>query len=436
MATPLQLLERKRDGAELSATEIEALITAYLDGSMPDYQMAAFLMAVVWRGMSLAETVALTAAMVASGATVDLSAIDRPCVDKHSTGGVGDKTTLVVAPLAASFGLALPKLSGRGLGHTGGTLDKLESIPGFRTDLSVEEMISMAARTGIAVTGATVDLVPADRRLYALRDVTGTVSSLPLIVASILSKKLAVGTRAIVLDVKAGEGAFFATLPEARGFADSAVAVGREFGRPVRVVITSMAEPLGLAIGNALEVREAAATLRGEGPEDLVEVCVAVAAELLVAAGVAERDEAAQRCRQRLTSGGAWPVFEDWITAQGGDVAAISRPEGLPVASRQLAVRARRTGTVTAVHALPLGRLAMELGAGRQRKQDEVDPAAGIVLAVRRGARVREGDLLATLHTNRRSGDEGWLSALHAGMPVDAKQQDMPPPPSPVLAVV
>ena len=411
MATPLTILERKRDGAELTPTDIDTVIAAFMSGEMADYQMSALLMAIVWRGMSMAETVALTRALLASGRTVDLSAIARPCVDKHSTGGVGDKTTLVAGPLAASFGLVVPKLAGRGLGHTGGTLDKLESIPGFRTGLSPAEFVEIAGRVGVAVSAATDDLAPADRRLYALRDVTGTVGSMPLIVASIMSKKLAVGARAVVLDVKAGDGAFFATVADAQAFALAAVAVGAEFGRRVRAVITGMEQPLGYAIGNALEVREAAATLRGNGPADLVEVSCALVAQMLEAAGMAGAGDGdlVERSRAQLASGAAWPVFERWIRAQGGDPDATEGPGGMADATRVVPVTATAGGYVRRVGALALGRLAMALGAGRQRKEDAIDPAAGIVLHAKVGGRVEAGTPLATLHTNLDGDAAGWI---------------------------
>lgn len=431
----VDLIEHKRDGYELNTEEINFLIGGYCSGDIPDYQMSAFTMAVLWRGLTATETAALTRAMIASGETIDLTSITRPTVDKHSTGGVGDKTTLVVAPLVASFGIAVPKLSGRGLGHTGGTLDKLEAIPGFRVGLTMDEFFDVVNRVGVAVASATANIVPADQKLYALRDATATVTSMPLIASSIMSKKLAVDSGGIVLDVKVGEGGFFATKDAAMEFANTAVALGAQFNRPVRAVLTSMDRPLGRAIGNALEVLEAAATLQGNGPEDLVEVCVALATQMLIVSGVESDLEVAEtRVRDQLESGAAWPKFLEWIAAQGGDVSCFENDDLMPTATRQITVAAPRGGTVTKIHAQSLGRLAMQLGAGRARKEDSVDHAAGIVLCVSPGSHVAMGDALAVLHTNLSGDEQAWATLLCDA--VEFSQNGVGEIGSPVLDVI
>ena len=401
------------------------MVQGYVAGDVTDYQMSAMLMAVCCRGMTAAETEALTRSMIASGETVTLGNLHRPTVDKHSTGGVGDKTTLVVAPLAAACGAAVPKLSGRGLGNTGGTLDKLESIPGFRVDLALPELVEIAARAGVAVAAPTGDIVPADRRMYALRDATGTVESLPLIASSIMSKKLAVGTDAIVLDVKVGEGGFFPDVERGRAFATTAIALGAGFGRRVRCLITAMERPLGRAVGNALEVREAMATLRGEGPADFTELCSTVAGEMVLACGLAnDAGSARDLVRQRLQGGDARRVFEEWISAQGGELATFER---LPEAARQIEVTAAAAGHVSAVHAREIGHLAMLLGAGRERKEDGIDHAAGIVLEAGIGDAVTPGAVLATLHTNRPGDSSGWELMARSAFEVSEHAVARPP---------
>ncbi len=412
----VDIIERKRNGEELTTAEIDFLIEGYVADAIPDYQMSAWCMAVVWRGMTTTETEALTRAMIASGDTVRLDGIGRPTVDKHSTGGVGDKTTLVVAPLAASMGVAVPKLSGRGLGHTGGTLDKLESIPGLRIDLSLEELVRVCRDTGMAVAGPTADVVPADKRMYALRDASGTVRSLPLIVSSIMSKKLAVETEAIVLDVKVGEGAFFTTLDAAREFARAAIALGHGFGRRVRCVLTAMDRPLGRAVGNLLEVDEAIATLRGEGPADFVEVCIEVAAQMVLAAAP-ESDPVTVRRRvtEQLRDGAAFTVFDHWVATQGGDLEAVITGR-VPHAGRIIPVTATAGGNVARVHALAIGQLAMMLGAGRATKDDVIDHAAGIVFDVSVGDHVEPGQTIANLHTNKADDATAWTEVLRGAV--------------------
>jgi pyrimidine-nucleoside phosphorylase len=382
----VDLIARKRDGGELTGAELTEMISS----QTPDYQLAAFLMAVVLRGMSGRETADLMTAMVASGARLDLSPVGRPVADKHSTGGVGDKTTLVVAPLVAACGVPVAKLSGRGLGHTGGTLDKLESIPGFEVDLEPGRLVEQVRRVGVAVAGQTADLVPADRRMYALRDVTATVPSIPLIATSIMSKKIAAGASRLVLDVKVGEGAFMPDVERARELAATMIELGTAAGLPTTCMLTRMDEPLGRAVGNALEVAEAVAALCGHGPADLVDLCV-------TAAAIMTGDRAA--VERALASGAAHETYRRWIAAQGGDPDAP-----LPAAPTVVAVPAPRDGYVRSCHALALGEVAMRLGAGRARKEDVVDHAVGVVVDAKAGERVRRGEPLATVHA-RSPGD-------------------------------
>jgi pyrimidine-nucleoside phosphorylase len=397
-ARPYDLILKKRDGGELSPEEIEAFLGAYLRDELADYQMSALLMAVFFRGMTAPETAALTMAMVRSGETLDLEALGGTPVDKHSTGGVGDKTSLVLIPLVAAAGGRVAKLSGRGLGHTGGTIDKLESIPGFRTDLSRERMVDQVRRIGCALAGQTTDLVPADRRLYALRDVTGTVESIPLIAASIMSKKIAGGARGIVLDVKVGSGAFMKSIEEARRLAEAMVAIGREVGRRTVGVISDMDQPLGRSVGNAVEVAEAIATLKGTGPLDLTDLCLTLGAHMLVLAGAESSLQPAEaRLRRALEDGLALERFRKMVEAQGGDARVVDDPDLLPRARHLLPVVAAGGGMVTGIDAQAIGLAAMSLGAGRARKEDRINPAVGITLACKVGERVAEGEPLATV---------------------------------------
>ncbi len=406
MLRPYDLIVRKRDGGELSAEEIEALLGAYLREDIAEYQMSAFLMAVFFRGMSARETAALTMAMVRSGETLDLEALGGAAVDKHSTGGVGDKTSLVLIPLVAAAGVRVAKLSGRGLGHTGGTLDKLESIPGFRTDLSRERIVEQVRRIGCALAGQTADLVPADKRLYALRDVTATVESIPLIAASVMSKKIAAGARGIVLVVKTGSGAFMKTVEEARDLAEAMVAIGRQVGRRTVALISDMDQPLGRAVGNAVEVAEAIVTLQGTGPEDLTELSVALGARMLLLAGAEGSLEAAvARLRRALRDGLALERFRKMVEAQGGDPRVVDDPGLLPRAPHALPVAADGGGTVASIDAGAVGLAAMTLGAGRAHTDDRIDPAVGILLERKVGDRVVPGQPLATVLAN--DGDLG-----------------------------
>ena len=385
----VEVITRKRDGGELSGADIAWVLSAYVRGEVAPEQMSALLMAVVWRGMTPRELSAWTTAMVDSGERLDLAGTGRPVVDKHSSGGVGDKVSLVVAPLVASLGVAVPKLSGRGLGHTGGTLDKLESIPGWRSNLSAQEFLAQLRDVGAVIASAGAALVPADKQLYALRDVTGTVESIPLIASSIMSKKIAGGAGAVLLDVKVGRGAFMKELGPARELARTMVQLGADAGVRTVCLLTSMQAPLGRAVGNALEVAEAVDVLCGGGPADLVEVCLAVATEML-ALGGAPQDPAAA-----LQDGRAFAVWQQMVAAQGGDPHAA-----LPRAALTAVVTSPREGFVVGVDALAVGTGAWRLGAGRTRKEDDVDPGAGVVLAVGLGDRVAAGQVLATLHAS------------------------------------
>jgi pyrimidine-nucleoside phosphorylase len=391
-----ELIQRKRDGEELAQEDIAELVLGYARGEVPDYQMAAFCMAVYFRGLSSRETFALTDAMIRSGETIDLgAALGRKVVDKHSTGGVGDKTTLAVGPIVAACGVPFGKMSGRGLGHTGGTLDKLESIPGFRVGLTTEELVAQLRGVGMAIVGQTAELVPADLMLYGLRDVTATVDQLSLIAASIMSKKLAAGAQAIVLDVKVGNGAFMKTLDDARALAETMQALGEQAGREVVCLLTDMDQPLGAAVGNALEVREALATVRGEGPPDFTELVLDSCARLLALSDLGVGvEEGRARAEAAVADGSAEAVWNRWIEAQGGtsDEAAL---EQAPVV---VEVAAARRGAVVGLDAIQVGVAALHLGAGRRVKGDTIDHAVGIVCRRKRGDIVEEGEVLAEVH--------------------------------------
>ena len=402
------LILKKRDGGELSTAEIAFFIRGYVAGEIPDYQVAALLMAVYFRGMTFREMADLTAAIVDSGATCDLGAIPGIKVDKHSTGGVGDKTTLVLAPLVASCGVPVAKMSGRGLGHTGGTIDKLESIPGFRTDLGLADIVAQVREVGLAVVAQTGDLTPADRLLYALRDVTATVDSIPLIASSVMSKKIASGADAIVLDVKTGRGAFMRDEAEARALARAMVEIGRERGRRTVALVTGMDEPLGYAVGNALEVREALKVLRGDDPPaDLTALCRELAAYMVLLGGRADNLEAARLLvGRRLQSGAALETMRAWVRAQGGDPAVVDQPDLLPAAGARAEVRAAADGFVQTIDARLVGRAALALGAGRAVKDAVIDPAVGVVLRCKVGDRVAAGEVLARLHHHEKGVEE------------------------------
>lgn len=395
------LILKKREGGEWSREEIEWWVRGVADRSIPDEQVAAWAMAVFFRGMSERETADLTRAMAFSGATVDLSGVPGTKVDKHSTGGVGDTTTLVLAPLVAAAGVPVAKLSGRGLGHTGGTLDKLESFPGLRVELTREEFVRQVREIGIAIAGQTADLVPADKRLYAIRDVTATVDSIPLIAASVMSKKIAGGADGIVLDVKVGNGALMKTLDDALRLARLMVGIGRQLGRRVVALVTDMNQPLGRAVGNALEVREALATLRGEGPPALTELCLTLGGYMLWLAGrAAGPEEGRSVLRDHLQSGRALEVMRRLVAAQGGDARAVDDPARLPAAGYRALLTAPRSGYLAAVDTQAVGTAAMLLGAGRARKEDVIDLAAGLVVQKRLGEPVAAGEPLAEIHYN------------------------------------
>jgi pyrimidine-nucleoside phosphorylase len=413
---PLEVIGRKRDGGEHSPEEIEFLVSGYVRGEIPDYQMAAWLMAVCIRGMTRAETLALTQAMVASGEVLDLSRIQGVKVDKHSTGGVGDKVTLVAAPLAAACGVKVPKLSGRALAHTGGTLDKLESVPGLTVDLEPERFIRQVKEVGIAVAAQSPHMVPADKLLYALRDVTATVPSLPLIASSVMSKKIAAGADAIVLDVKFGRGAFMPDVASAIELASEMVQLGEGAGRRTVALVTAMDNPLGRSVGNALEVQEALDALAGKGDEELVQVSLVVAREMCWLAEVnVDPDEA-------LRSGAGRETFERMLAAQGGRL-----QEGLPVAPVQLAVPSPADGYVQSIDALEVGLAGVELGVGRKKKDDPVDHAAGIVIEAPVGGRVRAGEPLAVVHARSEEIARSVTSRLQAAWRLSDHEVQRPP---------
>ena len=397
----VDIIIKKREGGELTSAEIDFFIDGFTRGEIPDYQAAAWAMAVLLCGMNERETTDLTMAMADSGETLDLTGVVPIAVDKHSTGGVGDKTTLVVEPVVASCGLPVGKMSGRGLGFSGGTLDKMESIPGYRTDLSREEFIEQLRTVGLVLTGQSADLAPADGKLYSLRDVTGTVPSIPLIASSIMSKKIAAGAQAIVLDVKIGLGAFMEDLAEGRKLAKLMVAIGALSGRKVVALLSDMNQPLGCAVGNALEVREAIDTLRGQGPEDFREHCLVAASHMLVVGRKAANLESARTMVETaLESGRAFESFRRLVEAQGGDVSYVDEPDRLPVAPFIDTVFAPRAGYLLGINAREVGETSVELGAGRARKEDAIDHAVGIEIHHKVGDRIEAGEVLFTIHAN------------------------------------
>ena len=397
----VDIITKKRDGGELTAAEIDFFVQGFTRGEIPDYQAAAWLMAVFFQGMSGRESIELTLSMARSGEMLDLSGIAPFVVDKHSSGGVGDKTTLVVAPLVASLGIPVGKISGRGLGFSGGTLDKLESIPGYRSGLTLDEFKRQLRQVGLVVAGQTASFTPADGKLYALRDVTGTVQSPPLIASSIMSKKIATGSNGIVLDVKVGQGAFMQTEAEAVALAELMVKIGRGVGRRVRAAISDMNQPLGRAVGNALELKEAIETLHGGGPEDFLEHCLVIGEQMVLLAGrAADETEARALLTASLKEERAWDKFRQWIAAQGGDVATVDNPQRLPQARLVEALPAPRSGTVASIDAMEVGLTAALLGGGRAKKGDALDYGVGIVLHVKVGDEVAEGEPLCTVHAN------------------------------------
>ncbi|MHB0861126.1 pyrimidine-nucleoside phosphorylase [Paenibacillus sp. SEL3] len=398
----VDLIEKKRDGKELSTEEINFIIQGYTQGEIPDYQVSALAMSIFFKDMTERERADLTMAMVHSGDTIDLSAIEGVKVDKHSTGGVGDTTTLVLAPLVAALDIPVAKMSGRGLGHTGGTIDKLEAIEGFHVEISKDEFVDLVNRSKIAVIGQSGNLTPADKKLYALRDVTATVNSIPLIASSIMSKKIAAGSDAIVLDVKTGAGAFMKTVDDAKALAHAMVSIGNNVGRKTMAVISDMSQPLGLAIGNSLEVKEAIDTLRGEGPKDLEELCMALGSQMVFLAGKADSlDNAEEKLKEVIRNGKALEKFKEFIANQGGDASVVDHPERLPQAQYLIEVPAKQDGVVAEIVADEIGTAAMLLGAGRATKESEIDLAVGLMLNKKVGDAVQKGDSLVTIHANR-----------------------------------
>ncbi len=395
------IIQKKKHGEELSAEEIAFLGKSYVDGDIPDYQMSAFLMAALLRGMTDREASLLTLAIAESGDTVDLSMFGDRSVDKHSTGGVGDKTTMIVTPIVAAVGGCVAKMSGRGLGHTGGTIDKLESIPGFSTTLTREQFIETVERVGVAVIGQSGNLAPLDKKLYALRDVTATVDSVPLITSSVMGKKLAAGSHSIVLDVKYGSGAFMSCAEDAVELASKMVAIGYDRGRQVSALISSMDTPLGSAVGNALEVKEAIETLSGRGAADLTEVCLALATEMVSLSMKMDKAKARKICLAAINDGTALAKLKEWIAAQGGDAEYISHPEKFPISAHIHEIHAKESGYITEMNTEEIGICACDLGAGRVSKEDVIDHSAGIIIHKKTGDKIEKGEVIAVLHTNK-----------------------------------
>jgi pyrimidine-nucleoside phosphorylase len=421
----VDLIQRKRDGEELAPEEIEFLVEGYTNGDIPDYQMSAFLMAVFFSGMSDREVSRLTECMLRSGDTVDLSSIPGVKVDKHSTGGVGDKTSLIVAPLAAAAGVVVPMMSGRALGHTGGTLDKLESIPGFRTSLTAEEFEKQLSELGLCFIGQTERLAPADRKLYALRDVTATVESIPLIASSIMSKKLAEGVDALVLDVKVGNGAFMKKQVDARRLAQIMVGVGRRMDKKVQALITDMNQPLGYAIGNALEVMEASQTLQNAGPNDLTKLSIELAARMIYLGKKAgSLDDARRTAEEKLVDGSGYKKLKQVVAAQGGNPQALDKFELLPNATGLREVASPRGGYVSLIDAEYIGAASNMIGAGRDRKEDAIDPAVGIILEVKAGEKVDAGSVLCRLYYTKEDHVEEAAEMVEDAFRISAQKPD------------
>jgi len=429
----VDIIQKKRDGGELGRDEVVFFIDGYTRGSIPDYQASAFAMAVFFRGMTPGETVALTESMMRTGEVLDLSDLPGPRVDKHSTGGVGDKTSLILAPLAAAAGAYVPMISGRGLGHTGGTLDKLESIPGFRVGLSLKEFRETLRQCGLGLIGQTPEIAPADRKLYALRDVTATVESLPLIASSIMSKKMAEGIDALVLDVKTGDGAFMKKFEDSKALAEAMVRIGRGMGKKVSALITDMEQPLGRTVGNALEVKESVETLQGHGPKDLESLSLELAAWMLHLGGIAPGLDAARtRVRDALASGAGLRKFQEVIGLQGGDPRVCDDTSRLPQARETVELRSEAEGRVAGIQCRAVGHAAMLLGAGRETVDSRVDPAVGIVLHKKVGDPVREGESLMTLHVNERGRLEEATALLRQAVRIAREA----PPATPLVRLV
>ena len=423
----VDLIEKKRNGQELTKEEIKSMIGQFTEGVIPDYQMSAMMMAIYFNGMSEKERAELTMAMVHSGDTIDLSAIEGVKVDKHSTGGVGDTTTLVLGPLVAAVGVPVAKMSGRGLGHTGGTIDKLEAVDGFNVEINNDQFIDLVNKNKIAVIGQTGNLTPADKKLYALRDVTATVESIPLIASSIMSKKIAAGADAIVLDVKTGEGAFMKTVEDAEALAQAMVNIGNNVGRKTMAVISDMSQPLGFAIGNALEVKEAIDTLKGEGPEDLTELCMTLGSFMVYLGKKAESlEEARAKLQEVIDNGKALEVFKLFLSSQGGDGSVVDNPEKLPAAAYKIELPAKQSGYIKGLVADEIGTAAMILGAGRATKESVIDLAVGLVLHKKIGDRVEDGESLLTIHSNTED-IEKVKEMLYESILISSEKVEAPP---------
>lgn len=417
----VDIIEKKRDGHALTQEEIEFFINGYTKGDIPDYQASSLAMAIFFQDMNQEERAAMTMAMVNSGDKIDLSEIQGVKVDKHSTGGVGDTTTLVLAPLVASVGVPVAKMSGRGLGHTGGTIDKLESVNGFNVEINEQEFVKLVNENKVAVIGQSGNLTPADKKLYALRDVTGSVNSISLIASSIMSKKIAAGADAIVLDVKTGSGAFMKTLEEAEALAHAMVSIGNNVGRHTMAIISDMSQPLGRAIGNALELKEAIDTLKGQGPEDLTELVLVLGSQMVVLAQQAQSlEEARQMLEEAIRSGKALEKFKTFISQQGGDASIVDYPDKLPNARYQIDFQAEKDGVITKMIANEIGVASMMLGAGRQTKEDKIDLGVGIVLNKKVGDSVTQGDSILTIHSNRENVNE-ILDKLNESITIEEK---------------
>ncbi|MED1203444.1 pyrimidine-nucleoside phosphorylase [Heyndrickxia acidicola] len=422
----VDLIEKKRNGEELSKQEIDFMIKGYTNNEIPDYQMSAFAMAVFFQGMTKGERVNLTQAMVESGDQIDLSGIQGIKVDKHSTGGVGDTTTLVLAPLVGALGVPVAKMSGRGLGHTGGTIDKLESVPGFHVEITNDEFIRLVNENKIAVIGQSANLTPADKKLYGLRDVTATVDSIPLIASSIMSKKIAAGADAIVLDVKTGNGAFMKNLDDAKELAQAMVEIGNGVGRNTKAIISDMSQPLGFAVGNALEVKEAIDTLKGEGPEDLHELCLSLGSHMVTLAGkAASLEEARNMLEEVMKNGKALETFKTFLASQGGDATVVDQPEKLPTAEFVIEVPAKEKGYVSEITAESIGIAAMMLGAGRLTKESDIDLAVGVMLNKKVGDMVNEGEAIAYIHSNTKDVKE-VMDKIYSAYQVVNEKVDAP----------
>lgn len=422
----VDLIEKKRNGLELTKNEIDFIISEYTNGNLPDYQMSALAMAIYFQDMTQEERVHLTTAMVNSGDQIDLSDIEGIKVDKHSTGGVGDTTTLVLGPLVAAVGVPVAKMSGRGLGHTGGTIDKLEAVPRFHVEITNDEFIRLVNTNKLAVIGQSGDLTPADKSLYALRDVTATVDSIPLIASSIMSKKIAAGADAICLDVKTGNGAFMKDLKDAEALAQAMVEIGKGVGRNTKAIISDMSQPLGFAVGNALEVKEAIDTLKGEGPEDLTELCLTLGSHMVMLAKKASSlEEARALLIEVIDNGQALATFKTFLEAQGGDASVVDDPSQLPDASYKISVPAKADGYVAEIVAEQIGVAAMKLGAGRATKESVIDLAVGVVLHKKVGDAVKKGDALVTIHSNSENVDE-VMNVIYDSYTIVSEQVNAP----------